>query len=363
MAKVDFTHVARFISFWEKNRDPSKRLFSCVHLDFKNERALMMTPRWASAIKLPVEAGNGIIIPEEFSVFVEDLGRLVRTFPTLLVEDFGFQSESGDVLNIQHFPDEDYEFPELIENAGMTDLNIDDEVRSSLADASAFMSADPSSGFHGLFLRGDRLIAVDGIQCFFEEVFTGDFHVNLPWMLVQFLTTQKSGALKLSWTDDNQYLVSIDDVFELQTVANTRLDVPDTKDPAFTVNYDHPDSFIVNREAFIAILKFLEPFVKQVANQRVQLEFQPDGLKVKALDGVRIERFLPAEFTTPGLYDGKKTYVSARTVMQVLGMFDTETIRLQYDPTKSPINVSATGDGPWQRHVFFVQFQKDTGGK
>jgi len=361
MAKVDFSHLARFISFLEKNRDPSKRIFQCIHLDFANERALMQTPRWAANISLPLAPGNAVKVPENFSVFVEDLSRLIRVFPILDVVDNGFQSESGDVLNIQFFPDEDYEFPSLIEGTGASDLAIDDDIRNSLADAAMFMSPDPTSSFNGLFLREDRLVGVDGLQWFFEEKFSGNFNVNLPWMLVQFLITQRSGEIKLSWTEENQYLVSIDNVFQLQTVSNTRLDVPDTKVPEFTVNYDHPDSFVFNREGMLEILKFLEPFVKTVANQRVQLEFLPTGVKVKALDGVRIERFLAAEFTTPGLYDGVMTYVSARVVMQILGLFKTETVRFQFDPNAAPINVTATGDGEWTRHIFFVQYKKDGG--
>ncbi len=361
MAKVDFSHLVRFISFLEKNRDPSKRLFQCIHLDFANERALMQTPRWAANISLPLAPGNAVKIPENFSVFVEDLSRLIRVFPILDIEDFGFTSEAGDVLNITYFSDEDYEFPVLIEGSATSDIGIDEDIRNSLSDASQFMSPDPTSPFNGLFLRGDRLVGVDGLQFFFEEKFSGSFNVNFPWMLVQFLITQRSGDVKLSWNEENQYLVSIDNVFQLQTISNTRLDVPDTTAPDFTVNYDHKDSFILNREGLIDILKFLEPFVKTVANQRVQLEFLPTGIKVKALDGVRIERFLPAEFTTPGLYDGVTTYVSARVVTQVLGMFQTETVRFQFDPEASPINVTATGDGDWTRHIFFVQYKKDGG--
>lgn len=363
MAKIDFSHLERFSSFLEKNGhkadgDRPNRLYECVHLDFKAERAYMMTPRWLASVSIPLAPGiKGTKIPENFSVKAEDLGRVIRSFKTLEVEDFGF-SCGEDRFNLQHWPDEDYVFPSLISDSGMMVLTIDDDIRQSLTAAATFMNPNPAARDHGLFLRGDRLIASNDLQLY-EEVFSGNFDVDLPWIMAQFLISQKTGNVKISWDEDNRYIVNVDDVFLLQTASNNRLTPYETKDPEFIEIYDHPNYFVVNRLALAEVLKFIDPFVAQVVNQRVLLEFSPAGLRVRVLDGARIDRLVPVEYSDFSVFEGASSWVSARTVAKLLTFFETETVKFQYKPKAPVINLTETGDGPWRKHVFFVQYAKD----
>jgi len=347
VAKIKTQQLKTYIDFLVKNKENTRLTFESVYIDFEKGAVRMSTSRFLAEIALDFKLEPDEK-PTSFWVRVDDFSRLVSEYQLLEVKDKTFTVGSDKFT----FASVDEPFPvvSLIDSDSPVSIDLSEKTLEAIISASSFMSVDPESCFNGIFLKKDHVIATNQRQFYDETVEQTDMDLSLPYLLVSFITGHRLLRGQITQLG-NVYRLTVDETFTLQTMVQETLEAPELDDPDFVKLFDHPNRFVLPKDGFLSILKFMDHFTSPNNNNAISILFKDEQVCFALSGEQEIERYLPLETSTPDYFKDRSLRVNQKIIQKIISFIKTGSVQVQVDFDGKGLNFTGTGDSEKKLHI------------
>lgn len=330
---------------------PSTQYHESLYFDFDGGWIYFMNEFAVGRIPMIVEKEDGETHPN-FFINAESLMYLSRFYEELDLH--GCVLYNGEEkFNFQHFI-EDFE-PPLFEEFGDESIQIDSlsSLQETLVDSLSYIGSDQNSELNGVFIRDGKVITSDLYRLFEGKVDLQVPDTNLPFLLSRILSIVDSGSGLELEKERSRTHIRLNGECELY-VGDAELNIVDTTDPQFVSKYNHDSYIVVDRSLFENTLRFLEPFTRNLPDQRVLLHVENGELQIQVRDRNDINKRIAIE-ENEGIDDGTEFWVSAEYAKTISSHIHDEKLKIQIDPEQPGINY--VGNTNADRHIVYSKLK------
>jgi len=342
--------VAKYAKICERLKDDSQPIYDSGLLDFENGTLTFGSQKGFGQIKMDVEGWDGQQKP--FFVNLNSFLNVIKEFPVLELEAypnastgktcFRFKHGTDDVFEIAHL-DDTARFPDFINSGNASPVKIDAAVLSAIKKCGLFVDIDGQASLNGVFIKDGNVWGTNKSRLCEEKVeslATAD--LSLPRLVWETLILDVLGEDLVIDKDDTSFFVSNGDEIKIQFSVNSALKSPDIHNPNFVEKFSHDNFITLDKDAFLGVINFIQPFVVNNASQRIQLIIGASQLEIKSEDnGNIISRKIPIVEKVGNIDLDSKIWVSTNWIKTILSILAGKIVKIQLDLTKPAINISS----------------------
>jgi len=366
----------------ENTIERGNNIYEALHFDLKNKYIFVLNDEKILRLKFDYTLEDESQEIPNFYISAHKFLHILKKNPILVMEiqdkDTAINITSDEIafskcLNIKtekevikiglEYDDGDIEtYNETFENGEYdnTEIEINEEFNNDIRNSLSFIDKSPDSALHGVFIRNSTIISTNISELLYEKKIKD---LNLPDMtftveLVKIINSLKSSKLKLLKNDSTMILSDEDNniAIKISNIFNLNLDL-DTNTKDFIDNYDFKSSFEINKNIFKSCLEFLDFFVQDCPDSRINIKILKDKLLIKVIDNNYVEKYVDLIQVSEELI-GYDFWVVQDTLKTVIKNLKTENVIFQIEPKlsdESPIINSKNKDID-DIHIIFVKY-------
>jgi hypothetical protein len=336
-------------------RIPKHAYFGAVHIDGAKGKLSFRNENIVFSINLEVEGTieSPIYITEGDKFFA-----LVNSVDYLELEKGIFKTPTGDKFNISSFEEE---FPEVSFNNSdwdEIDFPIDDETITYMRKSQPYIAGPETPEYHGLFFQSDWLIAIQPSKMFARKFSFPIDGVKIPADLVRVLTSIDAENIKIfvdSIEDSSSFILRADGL-NIKFTTDTQLALPvDINSEDYRASFEHETSFTVGKDSLMSVIRFLDPFVRDLVCSRCQINFFPEDnqLEFVVQDESNLINYKESdvEFSDPEYFKDKYVTLSLLILATNISNLEGDKIQITFDEDRPAMKLSA----PDQNELFIIQ--------
>ncbi len=244
-----------------------------------------------------------------------------------------------ETFELQNFV-EPYDLPDfsLPEDQEKISLKLDEPFVSYFRQSLSYIDSEMNSPLGGVFFMKSRLVASDR-ERFFEVPLTENFpDVNIPTSLARIISVIEDNSEISIYPKERSISIAVEEgAFELNVSTNVDLSLLDVTSSKFVENYNHEDVIVCNKDDIMGVIKFLEPFTKDLPSQRIHFSVKDKSLTISVKDFNHIDRAVPLDDDSI-LQDEVDFWLSLAYVKIALSQLSGPKVALQYSSIKPAIN-------------------------
>lgn len=331
---------------------PGDRKFVSIYLNFNDSYAYLFDSRYEGRFKFTFEKQEDEVI-DNFYVDITQFMALCSSYEYLnLSEDLEFSNEK-EKFKIATFKDE-FE-PLSYDTSDCITQTLSSDLMSCLKKSLSFIGTeDFTTNYNGILLEENNIVSTNGYSVFHGQ-FDNSFlypKIQFPSYIIKLILAGELGSVNLNYKENENIILSFqDDAFQVIFRETENLRLPPYNDPDYIDKYNHKENFIINKEKFVEILKFFEPFVRNIKNQRINIKFQESSIEIYTEDEVKVNRNLIAEVHKDLI--GKELFCIRDVVLAACNNISEEFIKIQFNSEKPAINV--TGKDNTNIHIAIIR--------
>lgn len=331
-------------------KDNINQYYSSLYFSFKDSFIYFYSNQVQGRIKFEYDLDENENIEnfKDFFVNTEDFLNVCYYYSELYYDNeqtFYNSKDKKEKFQIENFMDEDFEpfqsSEPLSKNA--IAIQLDEDFYYKFVNSLSFISFDSDSPMNGVFIRNNHIITTDLYRLYEATICTtNSLDFAIPYELAKVISFLNIGdKIAIDKLEDRLHvLIGEDKSIELYVADNHNLQLIDVDNQNFVSKYNH-DSFIeVDKQAFLKIIKFIDPFTKEVSSQRIKLSLVNDELTISVFMKSNIDRKLLI-VNKNKLDDGVEFWMSNEYAKKIFSMLQGDTIRIQVDQQSPAINISS----------------------
>ncbi|MDR1147609.1 MAG: hypothetical protein LBK66_03145 [Spirochaetaceae bacterium] len=337
---IDAKFIAKYSRICERLKDDSQPIYDSGLLDFEHGNMIFGSQKGFGQIKMDVEGWDGRQKP--FFVNLNSFLNVVKEFPVLELEGFKFKHGTDDVFEISHLED-DTRFPDFINSGNAASVKIDASALAAIKKCGLFVDVDGSASLNGVFVKNGNVWGTNKNRLCEEYVDSlAGADLPLPRIVWETLVMDILGEDLVIDKDNASFFISSGDEIKIQFAVNSALSSPDIHNPNFVNKFDHPNYITLDKDGFLGVVNFIQPFVLSSASQRIQLIVGDTLLEIKSEDnGNIISRKIPIIEKGGSIETDSKIWASANWIKTILGVVGGKTVKIQIDLGKPAVNISS----------------------
>lgn len=349
---INAKNVVKYARICERLKDDTQPIYDSGLLDFEHETLTFGSQKGFGQIKMEVDGWDGKQKP--FFVNLNSFINVIKEFPVLELNGFKFKHGTDSQFEISHLED-DTRFPNFINSGNASPVKIDSKALSAIKKCGLFVDIDGQASLNGVFIKDGNVWGTNKNRLCEEYVDSlANADLALPRLAWETLIMDVLGEDIVIDKDDSSFFISNGNEIKLQLAVNSSLISPDIHNVNFISKFNHDNYIILEKDIFLGVINFIQPFVLSNASQRIQLIFGSTQLEIKSEDnGNIISRKIPINEKVGNIDVDSKIWVSTNWIKTILGVLDGKTIKLQLDLTKPAINISAVENS--QTHVVYCR--------
>lgn len=351
--KIFTQNLREYSKLFEKIHLSKNAEYGSVHLDFKN--SLLSFRNEISIVQIDMILEN--TETDSKNVFIIDGEKfffLVNSYDFLIYKDGSFHSPANDKFTLMQNEGE-------FENNNVKDVSDDYEEISSVFLPStigyikkALLHILPEElNLNGIFFDNGNLISLQKSRIFQAKTPEVQLSLSIPSELIRiiflFPDIEKIKFYRKSLSETESYKLIYNNELALQFSSSSNLNLPiSVDDEAFKASYSHENYFMLNKLRFQEVLKFLEPFAREVISTKLTFKFLPETsqIEIEIVDQYNnVDYKIPVEeFSNPEYFEDQEINLSLSILSIIASQIEGENIIIHYDSEKPAMKFASSHD-------------------
>lgn len=220
-------------------------------------------------------------------------------------------------------------------------IEFDSDLIDSLFMSFKYVDHNENSNLNGIFIENNSVISTDKSR-FFEKKLSKTYDdINIPFNTAKLMNSYYTQNLKYLSFDNFNYFI-IDNKISIVTanLKNLQLSM-DVSDVNFKQSYDHSSFIVFKKEDIIKISKIIDPFLKNIINQRVKCFIKNNELIINIVDEYQISKTIPIYESSNNFDEKLYFWISFFNLKIACQDFDSTYLKFQMVYDKPATNITS----------------------
>jgi len=310
-----------------------------IYFDFVEGWAYVQSKKSNVRLKLEYVLALNEVLHPNFYVNADFFISLCQYYDTLELANYTFPSINNDSFELKHIKEVDIAKADFNPNPeSLQQLVYNEDFASVFVKSMNYIADSQNPAQMAVFFQSGNIITSDR-----RKIFIGKITSTYPDAAIMSQIAQVIAILEppedLVFGDmfSDHYYLQIGDILQIRIPHKINLKMADVSSAKFIATYNHASNFVVNKDALLDILSFLEHFNQTAPNQRAKFELAAGNkLSIHISDVNKITRHM--NLISSVNVDGIIFWGSTTLIKMILSHIEDEEILVQVTEKHAAIN-------------------------
>jgi len=323
-----FKNNAKVLSFFNSKLYDVKQ--NSIFMNFEESKAYVSNEIYEGSFSFKYEGE----IEKAFYVKTDVFVNLCMIYDTIL-----FDEETKTFFGVNGDIKEEYKIPVSYDEYSYIKYNISEfekksltsSMRENITKSLKFIGSNViESSLDSVYMYNKNLCTTDKVV-FFNASYGDDYEffnqVNIPSKIAELIGKLREEEISFYVKEDSPYyIIDFSGNFALICPVIDAMNIPKYDTPAFKETYSHKTSVSFDKNKMKDILKFFEPFVKNVLAEKLKMRFDNNNVYIEANGDIVGSRILENAIYDEEL-ESSSFYFSRNIMLDIVSIFKGDIIK------------------------------------